>query len=344
MQKLNSMVLLLLFSFLANAEQSYPAPLVKESLLLDVAVGDVAVAVGERGHVLIKSSTDDFAQVIVPTTTTLTAVTLVEQQIWAVGHDATILHSPDGGSTWQVQMHAPEMERPFLDVLFFDSQHGIAIGAYGLFYRTLDGGNSWSAQRHAAFLDPYDREYLEQIRQEDEAFYQQELNSILPHLNRVKRLDEDTLLLAGEAGLLAISTDKGNNWERLDVNYTGSFFDVTQLESGLMVAAGLRGNVFVSDDGEQWDYVKTCNTATINSIIEYNDAVYFIGNNGFKVKATLPISTSDYDPYAAPINCEPAAGISVSQTDSKSALLNAAMINGQLFVTAADGIYSLSLD
>ena len=110
MRKSISSVLLLLVSFALHAEQSYQAPLVKESLLLDIASGDITVAVGERGHVLIKRADSDFTQVTVPTQSTLTAVTLVGDHIWAVGHDAIILHSSDGGEQWQVQMYQPELE------------------------------------------------------------------------------------------------------------------------------------------------------------------------------------------------------------------------------------------
>ena len=65
MRKSISSVLLLLVSFALHAEQSYQAPLVKESLLLDIASGDITVAVGERGHVLIKRADSDFTQVTV---------------------------------------------------------------------------------------------------------------------------------------------------------------------------------------------------------------------------------------------------------------------------------------
>lgn len=344
MRKFISSVLLLLISFTMNAEQSYQAPLVKESLLLDIASGDITVAVGERGHVLIKQNDHDFKQVTVPTQSTLTAVSLVGEHIWAVGHDAVILHSNDGGKQWQLQMYQPDLERPFLDVLFLDDKRGIAIGAYGLFYRTNDGGANWIAERHAEFLDPYDREYLEEIRKEDEAFYQLELDSILPHLNRITRGQENTLLIAGEAGLLAKSEDNGETWQRLESEYAGSFFDFVQLDSGLLVAAGLRGNILVSEEGEQWDTLKTCSTATLNSIIPGSDQLAFIGNNGVKVKATLPLQTSAFDPYFNPPNCKPETGVTVTQTPSKAALLNAATVDGKTVVTAADGIYSVSLD
>ena len=44
-----------------------------------------------------------------------------------MGHDAAILHTTDGGKTWTLQNFQPELEKPFLDVLFLDNQHGFAM-------------------------------------------------------------------------------------------------------------------------------------------------------------------------------------------------------------------------
>lgn len=337
-------VLLLISSLSVYAEQSFKAPLVKESLLLDITGNDFAVVVGERGHVLIKQSAGEFEQVIVPTQTTLTAVTVIDDKIWAVGHDALILHSPDAGKSWEIQMNAPELDKPFLDVVFLNHNEGIAVGAYGLFFRTKNGGKSWDQELHGELVAPADREYLEEIRQEDEEFYQQELNFILPHINHVEQSDNGQLLMAGEAGLLAVSPDNGNTWQRLEIEYFGSFLDIKQLASGQYVAAGLRGNIFTSPDGENWSALSTCSQATLNAILPAKDSISFIGNNGMIIKADLPLSVQPFDPFRQPARCEPAKGVSVSQTESKAALLNAAKINDQVFVTATDGIYSLALD
>ena len=236
------------------AENAFQAPLVNESVLLDVTAKEYLVIVGERGHILTSQDGKEFAQMSVPTQSTLTAVDIEGDNVWAVGHDATILYSPDRGTSWEIQMRDPELQRPFLDVLFFDSKNGIAVGAYGLFYRTTDGGQNWQSERHASLLAPLDRQYLEDIREEDEDFYQQELNSILPHINHVT-LDGDRIYMAGEAGMLAYSDDKGQNWNRYEVDYTGSFFDIRPLDESSVIAVGLRGNVFVMRQPGQWEYV-----------------------------------------------------------------------------------------
>src|SRR5690606_11195724 len=114
-----------------------PAPLATRSLLLDIAeASQRAIAVGERGHVLLSESRHDWRQVEgVPTRATLTAVTTVGDHAWAVGHAQVILHSADGGLSWERQhVDAYDAEdfddlangAPLLDVLFLDQQHGLA--------------------------------------------------------------------------------------------------------------------------------------------------------------------------------------------------------------------------
>lgn len=326
-----------------QADESFLAPLVEQSVLLDIDADQFVVIVGERGHVLVSEDGNTFTQKQVPTQSTLTATTVVGDNIWAVGHDAVILHSPDRGETWEVQNDQPDLQRPFLDVLFFDESHGIATGAYGLFYRTRDGGKQWEFERHAGLLDPMDQEYLEEIRKEDEAFYQEELESILPHLNRVT-LDGDTLYLAGEAGLLAKSINMGESWERYYVDYTGSFFDIKPLDNDTVLAVGLRGNIFVSRNQGEWEYVQTCSTSTLNSILLDSDSkVYALGNNGVMISAERPLPTSIRDAYANPSECNTDEGIVVTQIKDKAALLNAVQFNGNSIAVTANGIKTLTL-
>src|SRR5688572_24399402 len=72
---------------------SEPAPLAARSLILDIADGgDRAIAVGERGHILVSESRrGDWRQVEnVPTRSNLTGVAAIGNHAWAVGHDGVI--------------------------------------------------------------------------------------------------------------------------------------------------------------------------------------------------------------------------------------------------------------
>ena len=274
---------LLCCSAISATESSYIAPLASKSMLLDITFTDQKLlAVGERGHVLISDdSGNSWTQKAVPTKSTLTAAFALGDNIWIVGHDAVILHSADKGESWTQQQFLPELERPLLDVYFFNAEQGIAIGAYGVFFRTQDGGQSWEREYHPTFLHPDDQAYVEELKAEDEEFYRQEMASILPHLNRVTA-DEQRLIVVGESGLVAFSDDFGESWQRVETNYYGSFFGVATLSDGTVMAAGLRGSLYVSKDGmETWSRAETNTTATFNSVVPVTEQnALLVGNNG----------------------------------------------------------------
>lgn len=217
-------------------------PLTPHSLLLDIVnTGERLVAVGDRGAVVISVDGDEWAQVQTPTRAALTAVDFADTQNgWAVGHDAVILRTRDGGRSWSLQNFEPELEKPFLDVLFLDADRGFAVGAYGLIYVTADGGETWDE--------------LDSPIREDEW-----------HFNAITKLRDGSLFLAGESGTLARSTDDGETWELLESPYDSSLFGALPYGDKGVVIFGLRGNVFISRDvttGE-WDEVDTGTVASM---------------------------------------------------------------------------------
>ncbi|MCE9684732.1 YCF48-related protein [Shewanella sp. AS16] len=259
-------------------------PLAVSSLVLDIGkAGDTLVAVGDKGHVLLHGSSDEaWHQVDTPVTSLLTKVFFLDAKLgWAVGHDATIIHTRDGGQTWTVQMQAPEIEKPLFDVLFFNANEGIAVGAYGLFYRTLDGGEHWQEEFHQELLFEEDVAYLADLKANDEAAYLSERASLLAHFNRIIPLKDGRLLLAGELGMLAVSADKGRQFSRLELNYEGSMFNAIELDDAVYVM-GLRGHVFKSDSSLQaWQPIAIPASSSINAALAgEHDDLTLIGNAG----------------------------------------------------------------
>jgi photosystem II stability/assembly factor-like uncharacterized protein len=279
----------------AMAENNYrllPAvmsPRASGSFLLDVTrAGQRLVAVGERGHILLSDDNGlNWRQSPVPVSVTLTAVHFPsEKKGWAVGHDGVVLHSLDGGESWavqfdgaaanQVQFNQLEIEvaakeaalsemtdaeleeanfaledlryalddarysleegttNPFLDVVFLDENTGFLVGAYGMVFRTDDSGAHWLS-------------WSGKISNPD-GF----------HYNAISASGE-SLFIAGEAGTLYRSIDKGQIWENLESPYVGSFFGIVSNQHGKeVVALGLRGNAFRSiDGGDSWQQIET---------------------------------------------------------------------------------------
>lgn len=276
-------------SYSANDQRLQIQPLAETSLLTDiVATPSSMITVGQHGHVLrYDYPSSQWRQVETPTKSLLTKVFFIdEMKGWAVGHDATILHTADGGLTWKMQMFAPELEKPFLDVLFFDAQHGVAVGAYGLFYRTIDGGQHWSEEFHQELLFEEDIAYLAELKTENEQLYLSEREALLPHFNRIERIDEQHLMVVGELGLIAISADQGHLFSAVDSPYEGSFFNILNTGNALYVM-GLRGHLFKTVWPDmQWLQISTPSQTSINAALAQPDSITTVGNGGVIMNVT----------------------------------------------------------
>lgn len=221
-------------------------PMTSKNLLLDVArAGEGYVAVGDRGGIIVSADGKSWTQVPVPVRAALTAVYFADAQHgWAVGHDATIIATSDGGKSWKLQSFKPELEKPLLDVLFLDAQHGLACGAYGLLLATEDGGATWTDVDAPAIRG-------------DEV-----------HFNALVKLNDGSLFIAGEAGMLALSSDQGKTWSKLKGPYDSSLFGALPLGDKGAVIFGLRGNVYMTQEvgakkGATWTKLDTHSVASM---------------------------------------------------------------------------------
>ncbi|WP_114970818.1 WD40/YVTN/BNR-like repeat-containing protein [Rhodoferax ferrireducens] len=225
--------------------------------------GQRLVAVGERGTVLLSDDHGvSWKQAPVPVQATLTCVRFANDKTgWAAGHLGVILRSDDAGASWHKQLDGLQAaalmlqaaqatgddkaianaqrwveegaDKPFFDLEFIDAQRGFAVGAYGLIFATLDGGKTWA--------------------------------SVAPRLPNPKslhlyglRAHGQTLLIAGEQGLLLRSTDGGLSFSALTSPYKGSFFGLLHTAGDVWVAYGLRGSAYRSlDAGTQWEKLDT---------------------------------------------------------------------------------------
>jgi photosystem II stability/assembly factor-like uncharacterized protein len=230
--RFNAAVLAALF-FLGGARSACALP--PRLLLLDGAfAGTDIVAVGERSTIVRSTDNAQTWTTAAPTTSaTLTGIAFAPDGVhgWAVGHDALILATSDGGHSWSKQWQSENLQDSFLGALALDAQRAFAVGAYGLFLTTSDGGKTWTRKKIT------DDDY---------------------HFNRLTRGPSGTLYLAGEHGTLLRSTDAGATWGRMVSPYTGSFYGVLPLDKRTLLAHGLSGRVFRSaDDGATWTQIET---------------------------------------------------------------------------------------
>ena len=236
-------------------------------LLLDVAhAGARLVVVGDRGHILYSDDQGKtWVQAKVPSRQLLTAVYFVDDKHgWAVGHDAQILASSDGGVTWTKQFEDLKREAPLLDVWFKDVNNGFAVGAYGALLATTDGGKDWQ--------DVSDR-----LDNEDQY-----------HLNGITQVADGGLFVVGEAGAMFRSADDGQTWEKLEGPYQGSLFGAIGTgQPGTLLVYGLRGNLFRSTDfGDNWTPIELKGArgplefGLSNATVLEDGSLVLVGNGG----------------------------------------------------------------
>lgn len=294
-----------------------------QALILDLTdAASRAVAVGERGQILVSESRTEWRQVAdVPTRTTLTAVSAVGDAVWAVGHDGTIIASRDGGLTWALQredvldtspdaVFDPRQGVPLLDVLMLDANHGFATGAYAQLLRTDDGGKSWhfvstSGTASANDGDAIDDTAIDDADAGDDSWTLSDEDLALdeenePHFNAIARTGSGALFIAGERGAAYRSRDGGTTWERVELPYGGSMFGVIGYAGDHVVVFGMRGNAFESRDlGDSWDAIDTGTELSLMGGAAYGDAGFaLVGANGVVVVRADAASAPDTQVYA----------------------------------------------
>jgi photosystem II stability/assembly factor-like uncharacterized protein len=242
-------------------------------LLLDVThAGQRMVAVGDRGHIVYSDDQGKtWTQAKVPTRQLLTAVYFVDDQHgWAVGHDAQILASRDGGVTWTKQFEDLKREAPLLDVWFKDLSTGIAVGAYGALLETGDGGQHW-------------QDIGERLDNPDQY-----------HLNGIGYVKDAGLFIVGEQGSMFRSPDDGQTWEKIEGPYQGSLFGVLGTAApNTLLAYGLRGNLFRSTDfGDHWETIALqgergpLEFSIANASLLPDMTIVLVGNGGSVMRST----------------------------------------------------------
>jgi photosystem II stability/assembly factor-like uncharacterized protein len=254
----------------SGGNRALAAPMVVRSLFLGGAsIGAHMLVVGERGHILVSRDAGlSWTQAEVPTRATLTGVHLHDlNRAWAVGHDATILRTVDGGLNWETVFSAAEEQRPLLDVWFESVDHGFAVGAYGYFLETRDGGDTWKPRK---------------IIDSDH------------HLNHISGVPSKRLYIAGEAGTLLRSDDGGSNWEPLPSPYVGSLFGTLSLDEQRVYIYGLRGHLYSSNDaGTSWQPIRTGTQNLLTDGIRVDShGMLFTGMGG-----TLLLGERDVKPF-----------------------------------------------
>lgn len=318
-------------------------PLTKQTmsrlLLTDVArEGKRIIAVGDRGYI-VYSDNDGESWQRAKTPLGLALLNSVyfsdANTVWAVGHDSVILKSTDQGKEWTQVYSSAKDQRPLMDILFVDANHGFAVGAYGAFLETLDAGKTWTLRKAIPALAKQNSSKSGRggrdagMEVEDDADKSADEDK---HLNAIINLGKGKLFIAGEAGTMLLSNDKGKTWERVVSPYKGSYFGAILANDGGVLALGLRGNVFrAADSGlKTWTPVATNTKASMMSATKLADgAIVLSGLSGTLLvsrdngRTFAPIESGTIKPLSAAVQGKGAALLVVGETGARDVPLAA---------------------
>jgi|GEM_PF-3301062 len=152
----------------------------------------------------------------------------------AVGNDATILHTADGGATWKSQNNG---KGTFYSVNFPTRTSGWAVGSGGAIWHTSDGGESWGGQKSGATTD----------------------------LTQIAFVGPEFGWTVGDDGTILHTEDGGSNWKKQNSGTSDNLWSVAFVTKHSGWAAGGNGTILHTDDGgNSW---KPQNTGTVRGLI-----------------------------------------------------------------------------
>ena len=234
----------------------------------------------------------------------LFSISFVNQQNgWACGRWGTILHTVDGGKTWNMQDSG--VRYTLGGICFTDDKNGWAVGNMGTIIHTSDGGKTWMEQESPVDFYHMDVYFASPLK----GWIVSEQTHILHTQDggktwEVQFSDEDYILKSisfhgethgfavGEFGHTYRTIDGGKNWDkqagRAEINDIGDLegepylFDVAMIDENTAWAVGIEGRVIMTEDGgNTWSSVETGSPNTQLFSISFNqDKALVIAGKG----------------------------------------------------------------
>ena len=182
---------------------------------------------------------------------------------WTVGENGTILHTRNGGITWEAQSNPTHL---LFDVCITSQNNGFVVGDRGTILQTEDGGSKWNAQdsRTAECFGAThfvtskkgwavaEAGVILHTTNGGEVWLPQTSNT-KHDLLAVYFIDEKTGWCVGSAGKIVHTSDGGKIWTKQKSGTQFNLFDIhfTSKKNGWTV--GLFGTLlFTVDGGKKW--------------------------------------------------------------------------------------------
>lgn len=210
--------------------------------------GDRAIAVGQKGEVLVREGRGAWQKVDSGSDQRLLRVGMNRDGVAVVvGAFGTLLKSTDSGQTWAsiapnwtelyknsdiVDEFAAVRDEPTNYVVkVFDDGAILIGGEYGQLNLSADGGTTWTA-----------------VYQGQPAL----AGGTPPTIFGMNIRADGTGFASGQDGLILKTTDHGRTWASQVAGTKASLFDIDSTTGGNVIAVGMRAGLVSSDDGVTW--------------------------------------------------------------------------------------------
>ena len=232
---------------------------------------------------------------------------------WVVGIKGTIIHTTDGGKSWNDQESGTE--KNIFSVSFVDAQNGWTVGEFGTIIHTADGGENWEFQskgidkmlNSVCFVDArngwvvgefgtilhttdggvkWEKQTCEDI--ETKVGMDSYDWKPMPALYEVYFEDEQRGWIVGMDGIILKTENGGNKWRKLEINCDIPLYGI-EIKGERGWAVGSRGYYLLSlDGGETW----TVKDEVIKTRFWLKDVAFSDENNGWIVGAMGTVARS----------------------------------------------------
>jgi photosystem II stability/assembly factor-like uncharacterized protein/LmbE family N-acetylglucosaminyl deacetylase len=189
------------------------------------------------------------------------------------GGDGIILHTTDGGETWQIQF--AKRGTYLFDIFFTDNQNGWAVGEGGLLLHTTDGGKMWS---------------------------QLPSTGTIKWLNGIHFFDKQNGFVVGESEMVLKTNNGGKSWQKVDAKADRKFYDFKSFYRDITFKGnkgwivGQNGTILSTNDkGETWEPQATVFDEKVRELMDLRTVCFTDENNGFALGGlgTRMLKTTD---------------------------------------------------
>jgi photosystem II stability/assembly factor-like uncharacterized protein len=223
---------------------------------------------------------------------------------WIVGLSGLIMHTADGGSSWQTQ-DSKSPSAAFKSVCFANANTGWCAGSMNTLLHTVDGGQNWESQSAGAtgWEDLNDIFFVDADTGWVVSSYGNIFKTTNGGINWFSQYDASNQLTsvfflnknlgwaAGYWGTILRTMDGGNNWSDLTSGTNFNFYNRVYFADenrGWILETGQETGMLATDDGgTHWTFSDISNGQSL-----YN--LSFVGNNGWAVGSSgLILNTTD---------------------------------------------------